>query len=225
MDFKIQGKYPVLRCFLNKGEEIITSSENMSWMTDKIDYSINSGGGFQRSLARSFNGEGLFQNTYKALADRQEVSFTPSSPGEIIHIQMDGYASLIAQKNTFLAAESSVVFNTIFTKKFSNGLLTSRQNFILQEFSGKGNLFLESDGSLVDHILKYGESIIVDQGNLFLFDSGVTFELTKIKGMKNSLFGNEDLFLIKLTGPGKVVLQTLPSLNLSEEIIKTSPSR
>lgn len=211
MDFKIQGKYPVLRCFLNKGEKIITNSENMSWMTDKMDYSINSGGGFQRSIGRNFNGEGLFQNTYKALADHQEVAFTPSGPGEIVPIQMDGYTKIIAQKNTFLASESSVVFNTIFNKKLPNG-----QSFILQEFSGKGNLFLESHGSMVQHILKYGVSIIVDQENLLLFDSEVNYELTKIKGIKNSLFGNEEFFLIKLTGPGKVVLQTLPKIGPSE---------
>jgi len=43
----------------------------------------------------------------------------------------------------------------------------------------------------------------------------MAFELERIKGIKNILFGADALFLAKLTGPGKVWLQTLPLPNLA----------
>ena len=39
-----------------------------------------------------------------------------------------------------------------------------------------------------------------------------------VRGFKNILFGGEGLFLATLTGPGHVWLQSMPILNLAEEI-------
>lgn len=222
MEFKVEGKYPVLRVFLNKDEEINTTSGNMSWMTSGIKYNVHSGGGFKKSIGRMFAGEGLFQNTYKAVEDNQEISFAMSMPGEIKHIELDGSKKYIAQKDAFLASEKTVEFNTVFTKKFSAGLLGG-EGFILQEFSGTGHLFLEADGSLIEYNLEDGESMLVDQGNVFLFEESIKYEIETIKGTTNKLFGGEGFFLVRLTGPGKIILQTLPISSLSGEISKFIP--
>ena len=52
-------------------------------------------------------------------------------------------------------------------------------------------------------------------GHVGMFEAGMAFELERIKGIKNILFGGDALFLAKLTGPGKVWLQTLPLPNLA----------
>ena len=45
------------------------------------------------------------------------------------------------------------------------------------------------------------------------------------RGFKNVLFGGEGLFLATLTGPGHIWLQSMPILNLAEEIGRYLPNR
>lgn len=223
MEFKIEGTYPVLRCFLDEGESLITSAGNMSWMTANMSYKVHSGGGFKKAFGRAFSGEGFFQNTYTAGDSNQEIAFAMSMPGVIKHIEMDGSKTFIAQKNAFLASEPGVEFSNEFTKQLSAGFFGG-EGFILQKFSGVGNLFLEADGSLITYDLKEGESLLVDQGNLFMFESGVSYAIETVKGLSNKFFGGEGFFLVKLTGPGQVVLQTLPISNLAGEVNRVLPT-
>ena len=44
-----------------------------------------------------------------------------------------------------------------------------------------------------------------------------------VSGFKNILFGGEGLFLATLTGPGHVALQSMPIMNLAEEIGRYLP--
>ena len=223
MKFEIQGEYPVLRCMLDRGETILSSAGNMSWMTEGLEHETSSRGGLLKGLTRSLSGEGMFQNRYTATLDRQEIAFASSLPGKIIHIEMNG-KTIIAQKNSFLASAESVSFEVALTKKFATGLLGG-EGFILQKFSGTGDLFLEADGSLVDYNLDHGEVLLVDQGHVFMFDESVTYSIETVKGLKNKVFGGEGIFLVKLVGPGKVTLQTMPISNLASRIIPFVPSK
>jgi hypothetical protein len=45
-----------------------------------------------------------------------------------------------------------------------------------------------------------------------------------VRGFKNVLFGGEGLFLATLTGPGHVWLQSMPIINLAEEIGRCLPN-
>ncbi|RAP45061.1 MAG: hypothetical protein BZ135_06950, partial [Methanosphaera sp. rholeuAM6] len=50
------------------------------------------------------------------------------------------------------------------------------------------------------------------------------FDIERVKGAKNILFG-EGLFFSRLTGPGKVWLQTMPVSKLAEAIIPFIPTK
>lgn len=223
MEFLIEGDYPVLRCKLNSGETIQTTAGAMSWMTEDIEVELTTGGGVMKGIGRMFAGESLFLSHYTATRNNQEITFASSLPGTIINIKMEGQ-SLIAQKTAYLASEKTVELKSVFTKKFSSGLLGG-EGFILQKLSGHGELFLEADGSLTEYNLDSGEVLLVDQGHVFLFEESVSYEIKTIKGMKNVLFGGEGLFLVRLTGPGKVVLQSMPISNLAAKIIPFVPSK
>jgi len=222
MKFSIEGDYPILRCVLNRGETIKTSAGSMSWMADGFDVETTSGG-VMKGIARMFSGESMFLNYYTAKADNQEIVFASSLPGTIRNIKMEGQ-TLVAQKSAYLASETGVEFQTVFTKKFSSGLLGG-EGFILQKFSGHGELFLEADGSLTEYNLNAGETMLVDQGHVFLFEETVRYEIETIKGVKNVLFGGEGLFLVRLMGPGKIILQSMPVANLAAKIIPFVPSK
>ena len=223
MEFSIEGDYPILRCRMNSGETIQTTAGAMSWMTEDIDVELSTGGGMMKGISRMFSGESLFLSYYTANRNDQEITFASSLPGTIMNIKMNGQV-LIAQKTAYLASERTVQLESIFTKRFGAGLLGG-EGFILQKLSGYGELFLEADGSLTEYNLAHGESLLVDQGHVFLFEESVSYEIKTIKGVKNVLFGGEGFFLVKLTGPGKVVLQSMPISNLAAKIIPFVPSK
>ena len=49
-------------------------------------------------------------------------------------------------------------------------------------------------------------------------------DIQMVRGFKNVLFGGEGLFLATLTGPGKIWLQSMPIMNLAEEIFRHMPA-
>ena len=116
-------------------------------------------------------------------------------------------SGMILQKGAFLCAEESIELQAEFTKRFSAGLVGG-EGFILQKATGRGMLFLEIDGDPVIKELAPGEVLKVDTGNVVAFEPTVKYEIETVKGMKNIFLGGEGLFLTRLTGPGKVIIQS-----------------
>lgn len=224
MEYSIEKEYPVLRIKLDRGESLLTGSGNLSWMTMYLDYDAQLKGGLMGGIKRSFAKADVFLNTYTATQDNQEIAFASALPGEIVGVVLDQGDVLYAQKSAFLASDVTIYIDAAFTKKLTTGLFGG-EGFILQKITGHGNVFLASDGSLIEYTLKDGESLKVDQGHLFMYDASVAYELTRIKGVKNVLFGGEGLLMAKLTGPGKVYLQTLPISKLAGQLKPYFPSQ
>ena len=99
------------------------------------------------------------------------------------------------------------------------------EGFILQDISGTGMVFLEIDGNKVVKDLAPGEVLKVDTGNVVAFERSVNYEIETVKGLKNIFLGGEGLFLTKLTGPGRVILQTQNFNEFAGRIIRMVPSR
>ena len=225
MNYKIIGStVPAVEFNLNKGESIYTQSGGMSWKTPGMKMETNTKGGLMKGIGRMFAGESLFMNTYTAEQDNQTIAFASTVPGDIVNFDLTGKPGIIAQKGAFLCAEPNVTFNVAFTKKFSAGLFGG-EGFILQDISGTGNVFLEVDGDKIVKELQAGETIQVDTGNVVAFEKTVKYEIETVKGLKNIFFGGEGLFLTKLTGPGKVVLQTLNFNDFAGKIIALVPNK
>lgn len=224
MEYSIEGEYPVLRINLKNGEQVLTGSGNLSWMTMGVDYDAKLKGGIMGGIKRSFAQADAFLNTYTATEDNQEIAFASALPGEIIGVVLDQGDVLYAQKKAFLAGDVTIDIDAAFTRKLTTGLFGG-EGLILQKITGHGNVFLASDGSLIEYELQDGESLKVDQGHLFMYDASVSYELTRIKGLKNIVFGGEGLLMAKLTGPGKVYLQTLPVSKLAGQLKPYFPSQ
>lgn len=225
MNYKLIGNtVPAVEVTLNKGEAMYTQSGAMSWKTPGIKMETNTKGGIMKGIGRMFSGDSFFMNTYTAEQDNQTIAFAASVPGAILPYDLTGTPGLIAQKGAFLCAEPNVNLKVTLTKKFSSGLFGG-EGFILQDISGTGNVFLEVDGDSVIKELSAGETIQVDTGNVVAFEKTVQYEIETVKGFGNIFFGGEGLFLTKLTGPGKVVLQTLNFHDFAGRIIALVPNR
>lgn len=225
MKYKIVGNtMPAVEVFFDApGESMYTQSGGMAWMSEGISMNSNMKGGLGKSIGRMFSGESLFMATYKAERAGSMIAFASTVAGEIFPFDVGASGGLVCQKGAFLCAQETVNLNVTFTKKLSAGLFGG-EGFILQDISGTGMLFLEVDGDKVEKNLSPGEVIKVDTGNVVAFEKSVQYEIETIKGLKNIFLGGEGLFLTKLTGPGKVILQTQNFDEFAGRIIKMMPS-
>ena len=209
MQYKIIGQtVPVVEVTLNKGETMYTQTGGMTYQTDGIEMKTNARGGIMKGIGRVFSGESLFMANYTAQKDGATVAFATTVPGNIIPIDLSQMPQgMILQKGAFLCAEDSVETSVAFTKRFSAGLVGG-EGFILQKALGKGMIFLEVDGDIIEKELMPGEVLKVDTGNVVAFEQGVSYEIELVKGLGNIFLGGEGLFLTRLVGPGKVILQS-----------------
>ncbi len=205
------------------GEEMYTQSGGMAWMTEGIEMATNTKGGLMKGLGRMFSGESLFMATYKAQRAGSSIAFASTVAGRILPVDVTATGGMICQKGAFLCAENGVDLSITFSKRFSAGLFGG-EGFILQQLSGQGMAFLEIDGDMVEKELAPGEVLKVDTGNVVAFDRSVSYEVETVKGLGNIFFGGEGLFLTRLVGPGKVVLQTQNIAEFAGRIARFIPS-
>ena len=208
MEYEIKGgSFPVVICRLRDGERMITEKGSMVWMSPNMEMETR-GGGLGKMFSKAFSGESMFQNIYTARGDGM-IAFGSSFPGKILPLEVSGGRELIMQKSSFLASEETVDLSVAFNKKMGAGFFGG-EGFIMQKLSGRGMAFVEIDGDLVEYDLAPGQQIVVDTGNVAGYESTVTMDVRQVPGLKNKLMGGEGLFNTYLTGPGKVMLQTMP---------------
>lgn len=218
MNYEIQGgNFPVLVCTLNDGEAMISEGGGMSWMSPNMEMKTSSNGGLGKMLGRMMTKESLFQNIYTAKGGAGTIAFASSLPGEILALDIAPGSDYVCQKSAFLASTQGVELSTFFQKKFGAGLFGG-EGFIMQKLSGTGTAFVEIDGSAVRYNLEAGQQLIVDTGHVVLMSSSCSMDIQTVKGVKNIVFGGEGLFNTVVTGPGEVVLQTMPTAKLAQSI-------
>ncbi|MCR4805342.1 MAG: TIGR00266 family protein [Clostridia bacterium] len=223
MKYEIKGEpMPVVICTLDAGEKMITESGSMVWMSPNMNMET-SAGGLGKAFGRMFSGENIFQNVYTAQGGPGLIAFGASFPGSIRAIEITPDRPVVCQKSAFLAATSGVQLSVFFQNKALSGLFGG-EGFIMQKISGNGIAFIEIDGSAVEYRLEAGQRLIVDTGNVAMVDSTVSIDIQRVKGAKNMLFGGEGLFNTVLTGPGNVVLQTMPMSNFAAAIASVLPT-
>ncbi len=209
MQYKIIGEpLPVVECQLAAGEAMITERGSMCWMSPNMKMET-SAGGVGKAFGRMFSGESMFQNTYTAQGGPGMISFASSFPGSIRVIDIAPGREVVVQKSGFLASEAGVELSVFFQKKASAGFFGG-EGFIMQKLSGQGTAFVEIDGYAVEYELAPGQQMVIDTGYLAMCDASCSIDIVSVKGVKNVLFGGEGLFNTVVTGPGKIVLQTMP---------------
>ncbi len=222
MKYEIKGEpLPVAICSLQPNESIICEAGAMCWMSPNMQMETL-GGGAGKMLGRMFSGESLFQNRYTAKGGPGLIAVGSSFPGSIRAIQVDPAHPIVSQKRAFLAAEPGVELSVFFQKKMGAGFFGG-EGFIMQQMSGSGLVFLEIDGSAVEYDLGPGEQIVADTGYVSMMDATCRMEVQAVKGIKNVLLGGEGLFNTVVTGPGHVVLQTMPLTGFAGAIASVLP--
>lgn len=224
MKYEITGEpMPVVICQLEARESMITERGSMVWMSPNMEMSTNAGGGLGRAFGRMISGEAMFQNVYTSQGGPGMIAFASSFPGSIRAVEITPDRPIVVQKSGFLASEAGVQLSVFFQKKASAGFFGG-EGFIMQKVSGRGTAFLEIDGTAVEYDLAAGQRLVVDTGNLAMVDASCSIDVQTVKGVKNALFGGEGLFHTVVTGPGRVVLQTMPVSGFAGALAPHFPS-
>jgi len=211
------GNLPVVICYPEAGQTLCTEGGAMSWMSPNMKMDTNTGGGLKKMFGRMFSGESLFLNEYTAQGGSGMIAFASSFPGSIIPYEVTPGNSIIVQKRGILAMEKGLELSVYFQKSLGRGFFGG-EGFIMQKISGSGLVFLEIDGYCKEYDLGVGQSIVVDTGYLAAMSESCTMDIQTVQGAKNIFLGGEGLFHTRITGPGKVYIQSMPVINTAERL-------
>lgn len=222
MRYEIEGgNLPVLNCFLEPGETIVSQRGAMSWASSNMSMDTSTGGGLKKAVGRLLVGESVFVNEFSPQGGNGMIAFASSFPGSIVPFAITPGNGMIIQKKSFLAMTKGVDLSIHFQKRLGAGLWGG-EGFLLQKANGTGTLFAEIDGFCKEITLRPGESILVDTGCLAAMTDNCTFSLELVSGTKNIFFSGEGLFHTKISAPntgyGKVYLQSMPIQNTAAAI-------
>ncbi len=201
---------------LTAGEEFHSSAGAMVYMTGNVTMESHMKGGLISGLKRSLSGSSLFLTDYKVSSGTGVIGLGGNVPGKIVCLDI-GEKTWISQKTGFLCSECSVNLDIAFQKKMG-GMLFGGEGLILQKLSGHGKAFLSACGDFNIIDLKPGEIYKVSTSNAVAWEESVKYDITTVGGVKNALFGGEGLFVTTLTGPGKIIIQSMTMNDLALSI-------
>lgn len=210
MNYEIKGApFPAVICYLEAGEQIVTEGGGMSWMSPNMRMETGTNGGIGKLVGRMLTRDKLFQNIYTAVGSSGMIAFSSCAPGDIRAVQIEPNCPVICQKGAFLASTPGIELSVYLQQKIGGGFFGG-EGFIMQKLSGRGIAFIEIDGSTVEYELAAGQQIILDTGHVAMMDATCQMSVQAISGVKNVLFGGEGMFNTVVTGPGRVIVQTIP---------------
>ncbi len=218
---------PVLEFTLDPNDSVISEAGELSWMSSSIQMTTHTqmagGGGLFGILKRVAGGGTLFMTEYRAIGASGEIAFATKLPGHIVPVEVGPGHEYMIHRNGFLCATPQVQIGVGFQQSLGAGIFGG-DGFLLQRVTGQGTAWIELSGELVVKDLQAGETLRVHPGHVGAFQSGVSFQITTVPGIKNIIFGGDGLFLAALTGPGRVWLQTLPIAKLAHKLMEYMPS-
>jgi uncharacterized protein (AIM24 family) len=159
---------------------------------------------------------------YRAIGAPGEVAFATRVPGHIVPVEVGAGCEYLVHRHGFLCATANIELGVGFQQSLGAGIFGG-DGFLLQKISGQGIAWLELSGELVIKDLAAGETLRVHPGHVGAFQSSVAFQIQRVPGIKNMIFGGDGVFLAALTGPGRIWLQTLPISRLAHQIQEYLP--
>jgi uncharacterized protein (TIGR00266 family) len=221
MNHRVIGStLPVLEFQLQPGESIVAVSGELSWMSQSIQLRTGAqhgGGGLLGAFKRVAGGGSLFMTEYSAQGEPGLLAFATRVPGHILPVEVHPNQTYMIHRHGFLCSTPGVDLSVGFQQSLGAGIFGG-DGFLLQKMSGACQAWIELDGEVVTYDLRQGETMRIHPGHVGMFEGSVQFQITRIQGIRNMLFGGDGIFLASLTGPGRIWLQSLPLSNLAHAL-------
>jgi uncharacterized protein (TIGR00266 family) len=214
MQAEIKGTtMPLLEMLLDPGEVLVSTHSQLSWMTPNVEMTQSTSTGGQKGLMSGFKrvvgGGGIFLTRYQATAGQGMVAFGAKLPGRIFPVDVAPDHGYLVHQHGWVCGSEGIVPSVGLQQTFRGGMWGG-EGFILQRLEGQGQAWIELSGEIATYELAAGQTILVHPGHVGLFEDRVAFDVRLLKGLKNKVFGGDGIFLVALTGPGNVWLQSMP---------------
>ena len=210
----------MVNCEIQPGETLQSTAGAMVTMSGNVSITSKMEGGFLSGIKRSLTGSSFMLAKYTPTGGPGTVSLAGRAPGKIYDADI-GADIWICQKTAYLGGDEGVSVDLAFQKKLGS-MFFGGEGLILQKLSGKGKAFLHACGDLNVYELAPGEVIKVSTSNAVAWEETVGYDIASI-GIKNALFSGEGLFITTLTGPGKVIIQSMTLYDLAMSIYTYLP--
>lgn len=209
MDHRIVGDNLQMAILeLDPGDRVFAEAGALVYMSGNVEMSTGAKGGIMKGLKRMFAGESFFMTEFEAHGGRGLAAFAGNAPGRIQPIELGPGETFVAEKDAFLCASDGLDMDITFQKKLGSGFFGG-EGFILQRMTGPGTVFLHAVGDFVTMELEEGQSLKVEAGCVVGFAPTVDYDIQYVGDIKSALFGGEGFFLVRLTGPGRIILQSM----------------
>jgi uncharacterized protein (TIGR00266 family) len=221
MEAKIrEGQAPAVVVSLQPGEKLVSEAGAMMFVSGEIAMDVESPGGIGGALKRKLlAGESMFLTTYTARG-AGAVGLCGPFPGSIRQHELDG--EIICERHAYLGHVGDVAIESAFAKRLGMGIGGGGEGFVLQKLRGTGTVWLHGGGDFMDFDLADGQTIVVDTGCMVMVEPSVRYDVKLQGNLKRSLFGGEGFFLVHMTGPGHVTLQTLPFSRTAQRVLEAA---
>lgn len=208
MKYKITGdNLQIANVELEPGKTINAEAGAMIYKSGNVTIDVETKG-IGKAIKRLLVGETFFLTKFSSVGGSGMVGVGGKVPGKIKAFKLSKGQELIAEKGAYLCSDASVDIGVRLVKKIGAGFFGG-EGILLQKILGPGTVLLHAAGDLIEYNLKSGERLDVDTEHIVAFDSTVDYDIRRVGGIKTTVFGGQGIFLAQLTGPGKVVLQSM----------------
>ena len=201
---EVEGEIvPSVTIKLGSGDWVYFEHSSLLWKDSTATLgTLNTGGG----LRKMFGGMPF---TITTATGAGEAAFSRESAGELVVLPIEPGTEIDVREHAFLVGSHSLKYTYEKIKGLANVLHGGSGMFVEQFTAEKeaGLLMLHGSGNVFERTLAGGESIFVEPGAFLYKDSTVSMEAEKQDKIKTGVFGH--MYLAKLTGPGRIGIQSM----------------
>lgn len=209
MRYTIEGELAqVANLTMDRGDTCWASKGALVALDPDLPWTLRVPGGAGGAARRMMSGEGLALTFIEANRDGQHATLAANQPGKILPWDL-GSGAVITTRGSFIAAFGSEVNIDVTVARRAGAAMFGGAGLFLQKISGEGTALIHGAGDFVERDLGRGESIVVSTGSLAAFAATVDYDIQGVAGCRRIAFGGEGLFMTRLTGPGRVLIQSL----------------
>jgi len=201
---QVEGEIvPVAEIHLGAGDSVFFEHHIMLWKEDSVPLTVLQ---LQGGMRRVFAGMPF---VISVATGPGRIAFSRDATGELVVLPLHPGMEIDAREHAFLLGSHHIDYSFVRVQGFAN-ILFGGQGMYMDRFvtgSTPGLLMLHGYGNVFERKLKSGESIMVEPGAFLYKDSSVTMdvEFQRLGGF----FGGANMALARMTGPGRVGIQSM----------------
>ena len=202
---QVEGEIvPVAEINLSPGDAIFFEHHVMLWKDESVPLTLMAlSGGFKRAFAG-------MPFLISVASGPGRIAFSRDSTGELVVLPLHPGMEVDVREHAFLLSSHQIQYSFVRIKGLAN-VLFGGQGMYMDRFITAGSpglLILHGYGNVFERVLKPGESIMLEPGAFLYKDSTVTMDVVFQK-LGTGFFGSTPLSLARMTGPGRVGIQSM----------------